>query len=267
MRTRFLLAALILASPAAGEDSLTFTKSGKPVARFTKDELRAKLPAKKQTFFDPHYGKVKSYDCLPIKDVMRLAYGRGWEKSAQSEAVLTAADGYASVSSAAKLAEDGGCLAVADAEFPDWEPVGRKKVNPGPYYLSWTGERQSTENAYPWPWQLVSINLVRFEDRYPEVVPRGAAPDSPAHRGFLKFKALCMRCHSINQEGGKIGPDLNAPQSITAYRPKEMIKAFIRQPSKFRYTEMPDHPQLTDEDLENLYQYFLFKSKQPEKSF
>ncbi len=37
---------------------------------------------------------------------------------------------------------------------------------------------------------------------------------------------------------------------------EEMIKAFIRQPSKFRYTQMPDHPDLSDQDLDNLYSYF-----------
>lgn len=124
------------------------------------------------------------------------------------------------------------------------------------------GPDQSTENDYPWPYQLKSIALIRFEDRYPEVVPAGAAADSPAMRGFDLFKAHCVRCHSINQQGGRIGPDLNAPKSIVSYRPKKMIKAYIRKPSDFRYTDMPDQLFLTDAGLEDLYQYFVFKSKQ-----
>ena len=72
-------------------------------------------------------------------------------------------------------------------------------------------------------------------------------------RGFDLFKAHCVRCHSINQQGGRIGPDLNAPKSIVSYRPKKMIKA---------YTDMPDQLFLTDAGLEDLYQYFVFKSKQ-----
>ncbi|MBI4057344.1 MAG: cytochrome c [Elusimicrobia bacterium] len=239
--------------------------AGKQMTQLSKKELRGKIKSQTEKFFDPRYGKVKSYHCLPIKEVMNLAYGPGWEKSSYTEAVLTALDGYASVTTAQKLTENGGCLAIEDTEFPNWEPVGRKRANPGPFYLSWLGESQSTENEYPWPYQLASINLVKFEDRYPEVVPNGAPKDSSAYRGYNIFKGQCMRCHAMNQQGGRIGPDLNAPQSITAYRSKDMIKAFVRQPSKFRYTEMPDHTHLSDSDLEDLYQYLLFKSKQPEK--
>lgn len=63
----------------------------------------------------------------------------------------------------------------------------------------------------------------------------------------------------MNRQGGKIGPDLNAPQSITAYRSKAMIKEFIKHPSKYRYTQMPDHTDLSERDLEDLYLYFRFK--------
>jgi len=100
------------------------------------------------------------------------------------------------------------------------------------------------------------VNLLRFEDQYPAVMPTGAGAGTPAQLGFEMFRSRCLRCHAMNQQGGKIGPDLNAPQSIVAYRSEEMIKAFIRQPSKFRYTQMPDHPDLSDQDLDNLYRYF-----------
>jgi cytochrome c2 len=63
-------------------------------------------------------------------------------------------------------------------------------------------------------------------------------------------------CHSINTEGGKVGPDLNVPRSIVEYRPMEQIKAYIRNPQSFRYTTMPAHPQLTDDDLAALVEYF-----------
>lgn len=197
---------------------------------------------------------------------MRLAFGSQWKKLPYTEAMLTARDGYASFSKADRLGQPGGCLAIADADVPSWEPVGMRQVNPGPFYLAWTRHEQKAENGYPWPYQLASIRLVKFADRYPEVVPKGASRHSAAYHGYILFRAQCLRCHSMNQEGGKIGPDLNAPQSITAYRSKKMIEEFIRHPSKFRYSEMPDHPFLTQKDLDDLYSYFLFKRKQPEKS-
>ena len=62
----------------------------------------------------------------------------------------------------------------------------------------------------------------------------------------------------MNQQGGKVGPDLNAPKSIVAYRSEYMIKEFIKHPSEYRYTQMPDHPDLTEQDLNNLIAYFRY---------
>lgn len=254
-------ALLLAAAVAAAEPSLRFQVSGQDVAELTLTRLREQAPPYKATFFDPHYGKTMTYDCLPMARVMEAAYGPGWKTLPQTEAVLTAMDGYASVAKAEKLGEPGGCLAFAER----WEPVGRKQADPGPFYLTWSGEQQSAANEYPWPWQLTTINLVAFEERFPEVVPRGQTAGSPAHRGYLLFRGQCMRCHSINQQGGKIGPDLNAPRSVVDYRPKKQLLAFIRKPSDFRYSEMPDHPHLTDGDLEDLWSYLKVKSRQPEK--
>ncbi len=66
----------------------------------------------------------------------------------------------------------------------------------------------------------------------------------------------------IAQQGGKVGPDLNAPQSVTEYRSPEMLKAFIRKPSQFRYTHMPDHADLSDADLDNLLDYLRHMANQ-----
>jgi cytochrome c2 len=140
--------------------------------------------------------------------------------------------------------------------------VGRNQANPGPFYLVWANPAQSTAHGYPWPWQLARVELVRFQDRYPEVYPRSVGSASAVHAGFLTFKERCMRCHAMNQQGGKVGPDLNAPQSVTEYRSPEMLKAFIRRPSQFRYTHMPDHTDLSDADLDNLLDYLRHMANQ-----
>jgi cytochrome c1 len=62
----------------------------------------------------------------------------------------------------------------------------------------------------------------------------------------------------MNQQGGKVGPDLNAPRSIVTYRSEYMIKEFIKHPSVYRYTQMPDYPDLTVQDLNNLIAYFRY---------
>ena len=77
--------------------------------------------------------------------------------------------------------------------------------------------------------------------------------DAAAWRGFALFRAACITCHAINREGGRVGPDLNVPQSIVEYRPAAQIRAFIKDPHTFRYSTMPAHPRLTDADLERMY--------------
>jgi mono/diheme cytochrome c family protein len=79
---------------------------------------------------------------------------------------------------------------------------------------------------------------------------------APAWAGYAVFRSECIACHAINGEGGKIGPDLNVPQSVVEYRPSEQIKAYIRNPLAFRYTSMPPHPHLSDKQIDAIVAYF-----------
>lgn len=245
----------------ANPPTLQFSISNQVTQSFTLDQLKSKLDIHEITFRDPHYAKIKRYSAFLVSDVLRLAYGKEWEKDIYTDVTFTALDGYKAIGHISKLKEKGGYLAYLDLDIEGWEPIGRKKSIPGPFYLVWTGKLQTTEYEYPWPWQLASINIVRFEDQYPAVYPQGVKTDSSIYKGFQIFKYRCFRCHSINQQGGKIGPDLNAPQSIVEYRSRKMIKEFIKHPSKYRHTQMPDHLDFSEQDLDMLLDYFWYKSK------
>jgi len=91
-------------------------------------------------------------------------------------------------------------------------------------------------------------------------VPTGLEESDAGWAGYVTFERACSACHSINGEGGKIGPDLNIPRSIVEYRPLEQIKAYIRDPQATRYTNMPGHPDLSDADLDSLIAYFTAMS-------
>jgi mono/diheme cytochrome c family protein len=92
-------------------------------------------------------------------------------------------------------------------------------------------------------------------------VPPGAPPGSAAARGFAVFRRSCLQCHAVNGDGGRVGPELNVPQSIVDYRPEAQLRAFIRDPSRFRYTQMPANPHLSDADLDALLAYFRHMSQ------
>ena len=76
------------------------------------------------------------------------------------------------------------------------------------------------------------------------------------YKGKILFTKSCAKCHFLYGQGGRIGPDLNVPQSIVEYRPADQIKAFVRNPRTFRYTSMPAHLHLSNEDLDALVAYF-----------
>jgi cytochrome c oxidase cbb3-type subunit III len=59
-------------------------------------------------------------------------------------------------------------------------------------------------------------------------VPEFDSDRGDAARGRTIFAETCTRCHSVNGEGGRLGPDLSR---IAAIRTREMLMRSIREPS------------------------------------
>ncbi len=247
----------------AGEQdpSLVFQVSGHLVNNVPLSELKSKLKVHEIEFFHPTYDKQKKYEGFSLGDVIQLGFGDKWKSPDYTDVAFIALDGYESVTTISKLNEPGGYIVFKDLDAGGWEPIGDKQQNPGPFYLVWTGAEQTTANEYPWPWQLAKIYLISFKDAYPLVYPQGAQVTSGVYKGYEIFKGRCVRCHAMNRQGGEIGPDLNAPQSIVSYRSEFMVKELIKQPSKYRYTHMPDHPDFSETDLNNLIEYFNYMNE------
>jgi mono/diheme cytochrome c family protein len=240
-----------------GNDSarLSFKKDGAELRTLSLVDLKS-VPVETFTAFDPYYNKKKTYRAVPVRAVLERGFeGLGAPLETQ-DFVLRAKDGYTVPLTGTRLLEPGAYIAIADVDVPAWEPIGPQQANPGPFYLVWRGDAQQDLETHPRPWQLGAIEIARFEATFPHAVPSGEPVGSPAMRGFATFRAQCIYCHAINREGGRVGPDLNVPQSIVEYRPAEQVRAYIRNPSAFRYGNMPAHPQLTDADLDDLVSYF-----------
>ena len=236
--------------------ALVFKKDGAPVRTLTLDELVKDVPPETFTAFDPYYNKKKTYRALPLRAVLERGLAGATSHVEAEDYVLRARDGYAVPISGTRLLEPGAYIAIADVDVPAWEPIGPQQANPAPFYVVWRGETQQSLETHPRPWQLASIEIARFEATFPHTVPPGEAPGSPAMRGFATFRAQCIHCHAVNREGGRVGPELNVPQSIVEYRPVEQIRAYIKNPLTFRYGNMPAHPNLGDAELGELIAYF-----------
>ncbi len=216
---------------------------------------------------DPYYERPMTFRALPLACVLEAGFGAEQEALAAADFSLIALDGYTRPSPGGRLLEPGGHLAFADAALtpagspPRFAPITRRELDPAPFYLIWSGADQNDPHVHPWPFQLATIERVPFERRHPHLQPAGVPAGSPAQRGYALFRSQCVMCHSINGEGGKVGPELNVPLSIVEYRPVEQLKAFIRNPQRFRYTTMPAHEHLTGDDLAALIAYFRAMSE------
>lgn len=134
------------------EAVLQLRVAGKTMAEFSLTELQAELESHKVGFLNLFVNKEKNYQAFVIRDVLDFAYGAQWTSDEYSDIAFIALDGYEAVSSLDKLKEDGGFLAFRDLDLESgWEPLGYKKADPGPFFLFWTKEEQTTQHGYPWP--------------------------------------------------------------------------------------------------------------------
>ncbi|GAB3522219.1 cytochrome c [Photobacterium alginatilyticum] len=261
MKCFSVLCLLCVWSASAYSAKLVFSEEGETVNALTLRAMKKQLLTHQIDIYDPQYKKNKRYLAFALHDVMALAYGKSWESKLSTDVKFVALDGYQAVSPFDKLLEQGGYIVYRDAEQPDWELIGHNQSNPGPFYMVWTGDKQTPKQAYPWPYQLAVIDTVEFKNQYPALYPQQVKETTNVFAGFKLFKDRCMKCHALDQQGGKVGPDLNAPMNILVYRSPEILREYIRQPSKFRYTQMPDHTDLSFQQIDSILEYLAYQGK------
>jgi mono/diheme cytochrome c family protein len=258
-----------IAAPEEKDPTLAFVDARGAVREVGLRALRAACTEARIEVDDPYQKRHVRYVALPLRCVLDLGFQAtgGAEGLRGQSLLLRALDGYTRPVSGSELLDPGGYLAFGEVDLmkaggpPRFSPIDRRAVDPGPFYMVWTGASQNDPHARPWPYQLARIEVAPFEQTFPKTVPRGLDPSDPGWAGYAIFQRACASCHSINGQGGKVGPDLNVPRSIVDYRPIADIRAYIRNPQAFRYTSMPAHPNLSEQDLDDLIAYFVAMSQ------
>jgi cytochrome c2 len=247
--------AVVLAASLGHAATLEFVRDGTTVRRLDDAALARTCEPRTIEVDDPYYETRKRYRACPLAAVIQAGFETPVDRLDTEDVVFRALDGYAKPSTPARLAEDGGWLAFGEAGGA-FAPMGRRALDPGPFYVVWTKPEQRDTHRYPWPYQLATIELTSLAKKFPHTVPDGLATGDPGWRGFTIFRSDCVACHSVNTEGGTVGPELNVPRSIVEYWPADQVKAYIRNPASFRYGNMPAHEHLSDGDLDALVAYF-----------
>lgn len=237
---------------------------GAGMVRYPLEELRAKLDVASVTVFSPVYGKNKTYEGFWLRDILTLA-GLQAGPAKFDELTFICDDGY-EASAALSLVESSRMLVAFREAMGDFEDFrqGKETVNPGPYYV--VGTTAGSYDRFPWPNRVESIEAVSFEEKYRCIYPLGAPAGGPVARGYQLFRSTCLACHSINLQGGELGPELNIPQNITAYRSNAFLAAFIADPGKFRARSKMPGFDLPAADIQAIIEYLGYMGRLQESS-
>ncbi len=244
---------------------LAFARHARPVARHDRAALERLAEAATVRVLEPYEGREVAFRALPFDGVLDAIYGPDWR--AEEELLFTCRDGYQPTVPVARVLAHRAWLAFDRADQPGFairkrESGEHKRVELGPFYLVWENlddPKIRQEWDYGWPYQLVGVDLIRAAERYPKLAPPEDASAS-VREGFAAFRIHCSKCHALNGEGGRIGPELNAASSPVEYRDRDWLRDWIEDPSRIRpdarmpalNPELPDRGRTVDAILDYL---------------
>jgi hypothetical protein len=134
----------------------------------------------------------------------------------------------------------------------------------GPYQIIWTHPQYSHISDEYWAW---SITHIAIHQNYPvgAIISRPKTKELSIQQGYDVFISHCASCHNINHIGkASIGPDLGIEHSpLKSYPTRGLLKAFIREPTKFRPGRMSGSSLagMNEKELDHLIDYFYYLQK------
>jgi len=221
---------------AAPEVALRFEMRSLPHASRNLAALRAEVTESTVRVLEPYEGGEATFVALPLERVLDTVYGPSWRE--EEELLFTCRDGYQPTVPVARVLRHRAWLAFGRVGEPGFtirkrESGEEKRVEVGPFYVVWENLDDPLilqEADYGWPYQVIAIDLIRTRDRFPRMSPPRDAPADVA-AGFAAFRIHCSKCHRLNGEGGRVGPELNAAAQPVRYRDRDWLRQWIEDPA------------------------------------
>ncbi|MEM6316977.1 MAG: cytochrome c [Bacteroidota bacterium] len=250
-----------------GEVELTAETDGpaddEPLLEVNLRNLRAEnafgQPTMIDVLYDPVFQKAKTYEAFALKPYLQQLVESQQLDTTNTEIIFLCKDGYNPGMPLNKVLQHEPYLAIKDLEAPEgkmWVDTLQGKWNP--FYLIWPNQPQASK-GFTWPYGLAYLQFKASDAAY-----AAATPNDKYHlAGFELYKNKCMKCHSVNQVGGIMGPEMNVPKNITEYWAVSDIKAFVKNPYSYRYnSKMPPVANLKDEELNQIIGYLSYMKNQ-----
>lgn len=198
------------------------------------------------------FKKTKTYQAFPFQENLNMVLPNDLDRTGL-EIIFRCVDGYGPSIPLTHLDSSAAYLAYRDPELAttntSWGDSLQQKF--APFYIVWKKNPVAGKNL-PWAYGLYQIEINSFAAEYQYSIPT----DPQFAAGFKLFQNKCMKCHAINQEGGRMAPEFNDPKNITEYWDKEDIWAFAKAPQSYRSTSlMPAVTDLEREEFEQIYAY------------
>lgn len=235
---------LVCLDALSANSALDLKNRGKKIGEISLSQIKAESISKKITVYEPHEKKKVSYEAISVKELFNKIYGKQWERA--EEVLFTCSDGYQPSIPVSEFKKYDAYFAFRRENMKKFTLNNKlqeeKEIKLGPFYLIWDNIKHSQlkeKGASSWPYQVISIDLIRFKDKFPKMAPHKNRSHDVTE-GFLLYRTHCMSCHSVNGEGGDKAAELNYPVNITEYFDEKWLKKWIDNPNKVRLrSQMP----------------------------
>ena len=215
---------------------------------------------------DPVFNKTKKYHAISAVTLINKNIDLKRLDTKNTKIIFICQDGYLPEMPLDLFLKSNPYIATSDMDTPkgdSWEPLYKhgNKVIVAPFYLVYP-TISTTDIHYKRPYNLLKIELKPLNENKAALYPKD---DLTLVSGYELFHTYCLTCHSINGNGGSMGPELNAPKSVTSYWNESDLVAYIVNPASYRNKVKMPTLGISKQQAEEIVAYLKYMSKKNKK--